>query len=389
MQVSRRHILFSSLALPALAKRTPPERPNLLLFLIDNLPAWMLGCYGNQVVHTPNIDRLAETGVRFAKHFACAPAPAPNRATFLTGRTPMQLGTNPAGADDTGKLLAGLGYTTHAAEAGAAAQFVESQASGKPFFLTVGYAGLQPPYEGVARKYQDLYADAKLDSLNVDRAAAANAREGKEMLADIAGNVRKVLAAITALDDQVGAIVAKISEKRLLDNTLFIFTGTCGSLYGRHGLWDSGAASEPVNMYEESVRTPMLWSWIGHVPAQAVRPELVSAYDFIPTLVEVLSASAPGSNLCGRSYFPLAAGKPLPRKRPWTTTVFGQYQNTEMARIERYKLIVRDGGQGPGELYDLVTDPGEKTNQYANPQFLTVHNGLAQSLSTWKQRYSR
>src|SRR5262249_23015006 len=154
---------------------------------------------------------------------------------------------------------------------------------------------------------------------------------------------------VTALDDEVGAIVSKLSEKRLLDNTLVIFTATCGALFGRHGLWDSGQASDPVNMYEEVMSTPMVWSWLGRGPSQAFRPELVSSYDLLPTLCEVLSIEPPG-NLCGRSYLPLAAGKRLPKKQPWRTTVFGHYQNTDMARIERYKLIVRDGGQGPGEL---------------------------------------
>jgi arylsulfatase A-like enzyme len=388
MQVSRRQLLSSSIALPVFARKTPPERPNLILFLIDNLPAWVLGCYGNREVRTPNLDRLAQTGARFAKHFVCSPDPALSRATFLSGRTPMQLG-GASGPDAVGPLLSGLGYATHTADASEAPPFLDGQAPGKPFFLTVACAGLQPPYEGVARKYLDIYAGVNFDSLNLDRAPAANARQGKDMFTDVVASFRKVAAAVTALDDELAAIVAKVSQKRLLDNTLFVFTGTCGSLYGRHGLWGAGATSQPVNMYNEVMATPMIWSWPGRVPAQAVRPEMVSTYDFVPTLAELVSATPPAGNLCGRSYLPLATGKPLPKKQPWRTTVFGHYENTDMARIERYKLIMRDEGKGPGELYDLVADPGEKTNQYSNPQFLTVHNSLAQSLAGWKQRYSR
>ncbi len=389
MQVSRRHFFFGTAALPAFAKKTPPERPNLILFLVDNLPSWVLGCYGNKEVRTPHIDRLADTGVRFANHFVCSPAADLSRATFLTGRTPMQLGENAAEADTASKLLTGLGYIPPTADAAAAAEFVAGQTAGKPFFLKIGYAGLEPPYDRVAEKYLNQYAGAKFDTLGLDRSAAANARAGKEMLADIIGNFRKVAATITGLDDYVGEIVAKVNEKRLLDNTLLVFTGTCGALFGRHGLWDSGVASDPVNMYDEVMETPMIWSWPGRVPPQAVRPELVSSYDFVPTLADLLSEKPPAGNLCGRSYLPLAAGKPLPRKQPWKTTVFGHERNTEMARIQRYKLIVRDEGKGPCELYDEVTDPGERANQYANQHFLTVRNALMQSLSTWRQRYSR
>jgi hypothetical protein len=76
----------------------------------------------------------------------------------------------------------------------------------------------------------------------------------------------------------------------------------------------------------------------------------------------------------------LATGQPLPKKEPWKTTVFARYRNTAMARVERYKLIVREDGKGPGELYDTRQDPKERVNQYDNPQFLTVRNTLAAAL---------
>jgi len=387
-----RRFFLGSLALPALARKPAPERPSLVLILVDGLSAWMLGAYGNKEIRTPNLDRLAQTGTRFSNHLVCSPAPAMSRATMFTGRTPMQLGDaeSPAGAEDTlGKLLAGLQYTTHSADTGAAGQFLGQQERAKPFFLLAGFSGLQPPYENIDRKYRALYAQSKFDTLNLERAAAPNARAGKEMLADVVGNARKAAAAVTALDDEVGTIVAGLAQKQLLENTLIIVASSCGSLLGRHGLWDSGQASDPVNMYEEVVATPLIWSWLGHVPAQGIRPELVSTYDFLPTLCDLLDAPAPTANLCGRSYLLPITGKPLPKKQPWRKTVFGHYQNTEMARIERYKLVMRDGGKGPGELYDLAEDPTERVNQYVNPQFLTIRTTLAQALSGWKQRYSQ
>jgi len=161
---------------------------------------------------------------------------------------------------------------------------------------------------------------------------------------------------------------------------------------GRHGLWDSAPASDPPNMYEEVVSTPLVWSWQGRVPPQLTRPELVSAYDLVPTLCELTGAVPPARNLCGRSYLPLATGKPLPKKQPWRTTVFSHYQNTDMARQKRYKLVVRDQGKGipagPGELYDLSVDPRERVNQYENPQFVTVRTSLAAELANWKRSYS-
>src|SRR5271157_2760963 len=135
MPLSRRHFFLGSLALPALAAtKTAAERPNILLILADRLPSWILGCYGNNEVRTPNLDRLAQTGLRFLNHLACAPAPAPGRATLLTGRTPMQLGEADAGSPGEvplSQVLAGVGYACAAADSTAAVKSLDEQAAGK------------------------------------------------------------------------------------------------------------------------------------------------------------------------------------------------------------------------------------------------------------------
>jgi arylsulfatase A-like enzyme len=393
--LTRRHFFLGSLALPALAGKKPapaPAPPSLLLLAPDYLPAWILGSYGNQEIHTPHLDLLAKTGTRFLNHSVCAPEPGLGRGTLLTGRTPMQLHdaeTLPAGEAGLEKLLSGLGYTTLEAEGGAAPKFLDAQTVGKPFFLHVRCPYLQPPYEGVAQKFHEQYAQAKFDTFNRER-PAPNAQRNKELLADPIGSLRKYAAAVSAFDDEVGVLIARLTQKGLLANTLIVFTATCGNLAMRHGLWGAGDASEPRNMYQEAVATPLIWSWLGRVPAQVTRPDQVSAYDLVPTICEIASSNLPSANLCGRSYLALATGKPLPKKQPWRTTVFAADGPTAMARVERYKVVERAPG-GPsvsGELYDLVADPVERQNQYDNQQFLSVRTELAGSLAAWKQRYS-
>ena len=68
------------------------QRPNILVILADDLAAWMLGCYGNQEIKTPNIDNLARGGLRFNNAFCASPICSPSRATFFTGRLPSQHG---------------------------------------------------------------------------------------------------------------------------------------------------------------------------------------------------------------------------------------------------------------------------------------------------------
>jgi arylsulfatase A-like enzyme len=379
MNLSRRHFFFGSLALPSLAATKPlGEQPNVLLILVDGLPAWILGCYGNRQVRTPNIDRLAQTGTHFLNHYACAPVADKARASLLTGRTTMQL--KDSGEVTLEKLLGGIGYACGTgADAAEALRFLEVQSAAKPFFLTAALA----PYASLPDA--GAYAQAKLDTF-AQEAAAKNAARGKEMLgAPLLANLRRVAAATTVLDLEIGALMAKITQKKLLDNTLIIFTSPCGSLFGRHGLWASGDASDPVNMYEEAIGTPMVWSWSGHVVPLATRPEMVSAYDLVPTICDITPAQLPERNLCGRSYLALAGGRPLPKKQPWRTTVFAQYGDAAMARTDRYKLVARHEG---GELYDDKVDPREKLNQYDNPQFMTVKASLQAELGKWRQKYS-
>jgi arylsulfatase A-like enzyme len=386
MRVSRRSLLFGSLTAAAFAGKKKPEalRPGILLILADELPAFMLGSYGNKQVATPNLDRLAQMGMRFTNHFACAPDPVAGRGTLLSGRTPMQLGADEVSLS---KILGAAGYVSQEGDAAAAVAFLEGQSAGKPFFFTLNCPSLRPPYDQVPQKYLDRYTAQPFDGYAPDL-PAANAAAGKEMLRNILSNVRKAAAAVTALDDTAQTVLAKVRARGLLDSTLVVFTAACGALWGRHGLWESAAASDPPNMFDEAVATPMLWSWPGHIPAVAHRPELVSAYDFVPTVCDLLSLELPQRNLCGRSYVPLVTVKPLPKKSPWRKSVAAHQGNTDMAREDRYKLVSRNDGKGPNELYDLVIDPVEKENQAENPQFLTIHNELAGLVDQWKKQYS-
>ena len=93
MPLSRRHFFLSSLAPALAAKKAPPApRPNIVMIVADDLAAWMLGCYGNKEIRTPNIDLLARGGVRFINNFVVTPVCSASRATLFTGRTPRQHG---------------------------------------------------------------------------------------------------------------------------------------------------------------------------------------------------------------------------------------------------------------------------------------------------------
>ena len=73
---------------------TMAGRPNVIFILTDDQGPWAAGCYGNPEIRTPNIDRLAATGVRFDNFFCSSPVCSPARASLLTGKIPSQHGVH-------------------------------------------------------------------------------------------------------------------------------------------------------------------------------------------------------------------------------------------------------------------------------------------------------
>ena len=70
------------------------DRPNIVFILSDDQGPWAAGCYGNDEIRTPAIDRLAATGTRFDNFFVASPVCSPSRATYLTGRISSQHGVH-------------------------------------------------------------------------------------------------------------------------------------------------------------------------------------------------------------------------------------------------------------------------------------------------------
>jgi arylsulfatase A-like enzyme len=424
MSVTRREILLTSLTVSALSaqKKAAAPPPNILLILAEDLGSWMLGCYGNKEIHTPNIDLLARGGARFANTFVCTPSSSPSRATLFTGRLPSQHGIqdfltgepveNPPqgqaapppsfqnevlisdvlasqgyncgyvgkwhlGNDSTPQHHCNFWHTAPGPLDAKAKEFLDQQNPDKPFFLTVSYFN---QFDGLPARYAEMYAQSTFEGMGRDP-IAPTALRGKEMMRDTVGSLRKFAAGVTALDDRIPLLLNTLQERKVRENTLVVFCGVNGFLLGRHGLWSDGLASNPINMYEEVMEVPMIWNWPGRVPVESVRNELVSSYDLLPALCEVAGAPQPdGRNLFGRGYAPLAFGRPLPKKQSWRNLVFGQYRNTRMVRDSRYKLVLRNQGQGPSELFDLAVDPRERLNRFDNPAFLSIQEQLTRQL---------
>ncbi|MBI3665222.1 MAG: sulfatase-like hydrolase/transferase [Acidobacteria bacterium] len=362
----RRTFLRGALA-GALARTGRPqpaaERPHILLVIASDLAAWMLGCYGNQEIQTPNIDRLAVQGVRFENCFVCTPVSSPSRATLFTGRTPMQHGIQdlpvqpPSFRDEVflSDILAAHGYLC-------------------------GYFGRwDMGDEGQAQHGFSPWYVADEADLVLRRAIEfmEQARAKKEPWLAVAAYAES---AGTGLDDRVGALVDYLEEKKLSEDTLVVFTSDRGH---QQNVSDPDA----ISMREEVIRVPLLMRWLGQIPPGRVRRELVSTYDFMPSMLDLLRLPLPkGRNLCGRSYWPLATSRALGK---WDERVYGYFRSTAMLREPQYKLVLRNEGKGPNELCDLSADSAGHANRIEDRALAHVRQSMTRDLNAWIKKYSR
>jgi arylsulfatase A-like enzyme len=266
-----------------------------------------------------------------------------------------------------------------------AVQFLQQQKADQPFFLVASFPAVSAPYEGLEQKHLDMYASSRFTGHGW-LPASARAADGKEYLKDIPASLRRCAAAVTAFDEEAGLLLAALDSRKLRDSTVVVFTSAAGHLMGRHGLWGAGAATNPINMYEESVLTPMIWRWPGEIPVQGVRPELVGGDDLFASLCELAGVKPPAASVMGsRSYLAVVKNKPLPKKSPWRNLLFSEAGSTEMARSPRFKLILREGGKGPNELYNLQKDPRELSNEYDNAEYASIRTELTRNIEQWRK----
>ncbi len=363
--------------------------PNVLLIAVDGLGGWMTGIQGNKEIHTPNLDILARSGTRFPA--ACSASPVPDAAfgSLVTGLTPMQL---TAGSDPGNLLeraLTGHGYKTTPLITGSmnsvTAAVLKALDTWQAGQLSCAFARYAPLAEvnSIPDKYRQPYEASNFSQLGW-LPVVANATNAAAMR-EIGPNLRKSAAAITAFDDQLPAIQAKLRERGVVDSTLVILAGTSGVLLGRHGLWGDGRASKPPNMYAEVIEVSLFLQWPGQIPTEGARPEVVSLYDVLPTVCEIAGAT-PLRTSCGRSLANAVFDRPWPKKQSWRNLAFAEYEDTMMGRDKRYKVVVHPGGAG--ELYDLSVDPIEMNNRFADPTFLQVRDEFTHDMHDWKQHFS-
>lgn len=425
------------------------KRPNILFILTDDQGPWAAGCYGNPEIRTPNIDRIAATGVRFENFFVATPVCSPSRATLLTGRIPSQHGVHDwisggnVGPDAIRFLEGELTYTDLLARHGwtcalsgkwhlgdsqipqhGFTHWYAHQRGGGPYhnapMVRNGQLISEPRYLSDAITEEalmliDRYSEAGIPFyISVHYTAPHSPWTGHPQeivdsyddcpfescpqearhpwavsLTDQCLGNREMLkgyfAAVTAMDIGVGRILDRLEARGLRENTLVIFLSDNGFSCGHHGFWGKGNGTNPRNMYENSIKVPAIFSHPGVIPQGVTVSDMVSAYDVMPTLLQYVGLPVPEDR-----NLPGRSFLPLLRGESMpdreSVVIFDEYGPVRMIRTREWKYVYRHA-HGPHELYHLVNDPDERHNLADNPSHARTQRELKAQMDDWFARY--
>ena len=402
-------------------------RPNFVVFVGDDLGWRDTGTYGNAAIHTPNIDQLAQSGVRVEYAFGTSPQCSPSRISMLTGKYPHSTGAEdlhmplPATERILPSYLQAVGYFTgsmakthygpngerqfqwYSPETAETFPSFLDSAGTRPFFLWVGFHEPHRPYRQGAVSNPHSPAAVAVPPHLVDT---------PETRADLA----LYYDAIARMDAAIGRMLAELDRRKLRDKTVVVFLSDNGAPFPR----------EKGMLYDSGTRTPLIFSWPPVIPAGATYDRgLVSTVDLAPTILD-LAGARPVQAMQGRSFRGLLTA---PTSYPGRTYVFSERnwhdcdEHQRSVRTRRFKLIRTDAytalplctaadiGASPSflalraalkagrltaaqqrlfeaprarvELYDLTADPWELRNVADDAAYAGEVRELAAVLQEW------
>ncbi|MFW5803449.1 MAG: sulfatase-like hydrolase/transferase [Verrucomicrobiota bacterium] len=270
-------------------------------------------------------------------------------------------------------------------------EMIDDYAQGEqPFFIWHNFWGPHGPYLAT-REYNDIYRDMDIPPWpNSDWPARRTPGPHQAKIHPDAERLtwreywlprlRRYYAFTTMIDAQIGRMLDHLEERGLADNTLVIFTADHGETCGSHG----GLTDKGYHHFEEIQRIPMLARGPG-VDAGAVRPELISLADVMPTVCNAAGADSAGDSVEGRSFLPLLQGCAVDDWRDSVAVDFDGLNNgactLRTLRHDRYKyglnLVHQD------ELYDLESDPHETRNLIDHPDYAEIARDLRRRMLAW------
>jgi arylsulfatase A-like enzyme len=417
--LTRRQFTGSLAAMAGLAAQSRSPKPNIIFILADDLGYGDLGCYGQQQVQTPNIDKLAAAGMRFTQVYAGDTVCAPSRCALMTGKhsghgfirgnARVDL---PANTATVPRLLQGAGYRTALIgkwglgsicgsgepdkqgfdewfgylDQGHAHTYYPTELwdNGKEFFLHGNFGPGHTDYS------HDFFTRRALQFVEKQRAGspfflylaytiphANNERgnqtgNGMEVPTDVPYSgrdwpqVEKNFAAmVTRMDRDIGTLMSLLRSRNLDRDTLVIFTSDNGPhREGGHNpeFFKSSGPLRGIkrDLYEGGIRVPAIAVWPGVIEAGTTSDAVWAFWDLLPTAAELASLEKP-AGCDGISFAPALRGKPM-AKRDYLYWEFHEGGFSQAVRIGDWKGVRRKSRSAPIELYDLKSDLPEKND---------------------------
>ncbi len=260
----------------------------------------------------------------------------------------------------------------------------------RPFALVLATQIPHSPWNKVPE--EDL-APLREAQLTLPKARADFGR-GKERLRRF---TRNYLGLVRTADRNLGRVLTCLKDRGLDDRTIVLFTSDHGFMMGHRNLIGKGTATyfaggefgpRRMNMFDDSIRVPLLIRWPGVVKPGTRISQVVSNLDFFPTLLAMLNVPRPSQvKLEGLDMSPLLRGESV----DWRDALFGQldverngFALMRMIRTDRWKLVRHHLPLMMDELYDLQHDPGERRNVYRMGEFRQIRDDLQARLTDWQ-----
>lgn len=372
-------ITFASFASAAPQPKSTrkPQPPNLLLVTIDTLRADHIGAYGYKAAATPNLDRLAAEGARFAEAYSAVPITLPSHATLMTGTFPMMHGLHDFSdnrLNQSQPTMAGIlrehGYATGAVVASAVLDSRFGLNSGFDFYYDhFDFSRLLETNLDAMERPANVVVDEALQWLGQKRQKPFflwvhlydphNPYHPPEPYAS-RFKTQPYDGEIAFADAQMGRVLAYLRAKGLYGNTTIVVSGDHGEGLGEHQEKTHG-----FFIYDSTLHVPLIFK-----PAAISKPAVietpVSLVDILPTVLDLLHVEAP-DGIQGRSLLPLIRDHEAGAKSPlygesFLPRIHFNWSEVRGVRVGQYHFI---DGPKP-ELYDLGPDPHELNNLFAS-----------------------
>jgi len=421
--------------------RHPPRRPNIIFVVADDLGYGELGCYGQALIRTPNLDRMAAEGVRFTDCYAGSTVCAPSRCALMTGRHTGHCHVRgnalvPLRPEDltVAEVLKGAGYATGLiGKWGLGEPKTTGLPNRKGFDYFFGYLNQAHAHDyypdhlfrnerrvalpanragGKGEYSHDIFTRQALDFVHREAGGpfflylaytiphANNELKEKGMEVPSAAPYtkedwpepeRNKAAMITRLDADIGRIMAQIKALRIESNTVVFFTSDNGPHKEGGVKAEFFQSAGPLrgikrDVYEGGIRVPMIVRWPGRVPAGAVSDQVWYFPDFLPTAAEIAGAKTP-AGLDGLSILPTLLGQKQVRQHEFLYWEFHEGGSKQAVRMGDWKGVRLDPG-APLELYDLKSDLGETNNVAArHPEVVGKIEAYLKTARTESERW--